>query len=78
MLATNLLVLHSGHFPSGLITIAYPYHPSTIENPHTLTDLNTVTITTQIVYIVNSYLYNIANCSLTSPVFAITTKLNLD
>jgi len=78
MLATHLLVLHSGHFPSSLITIAYPYHSSTIETLHTLTNLNTVTITTQSVYTLNSPLCNIANCSLTSPVFVITTKQNLD
>jgi hypothetical protein len=37
MLATNLLVLHSGHFPSSLLTIAYHYHPSTLDTLHALT-----------------------------------------
>jgi len=78
MLATNLLVLQSGHFPSGLITVTCPYHPSIIETLHTLKNLNTVTITTQSVYILKSPLCNIANCSLTSPEFVTATNLNLD
>ena len=76
MFATSLIVLNGGHFPNGLLTIAYPYHFTTLESLHTLTYLSTVTVNIKNVHIMNSLLCNIAYCSLTSSVFGITTKPN--
>lgn len=78
MLATNLIVLKGGYFQNDLLTIAYPYHFTTLETLHTITALSTVTTTIKIAHIMNSPLFNFANCSLTSSVFGITKQNRID